>query len=247
MGFLRRVFGGGDEGSVPDWASFFTPAEYRAFLDAVTADLRRRGLSVELGDGVAYVPSPDGGEPQQFGLSNLAQMCHADEQDAWSRIIATHFTSLLAMQGRDLDALAADYDQVVPILRVRLMPDETMGGVALPASVIRPIAPGILAVLVFDFPDSTASVHQDHLAVLERQGFWVLPAPQAHVLGRVHHQRAADPERAGGAFLGARRPDADEGRQQTQGRDFGAHTPFNPLFLRTAPRSTPGTNPNPPL
>ena len=162
MGFLRRVFGG-DDPPVPDWASFFSPAEYRAFLDAVTSDLRRRGLGVELGDGVAYVPSPQGGEPQQFGLSNLAQMCHADDQDAWPRIIATHFTSLLSMQGRDLDALAADYEQVVPILRVRLMPDESMGGVAIPESVVRPVAPGILEVLVFDFPDSTATVHRDHL------------------------------------------------------------------------------------
>ena len=163
MGFLRRVFGGGEGGPVPDWAAYFSPAEYRAFIDAVTNDLRRRGLSVELGDGVALVQPPDGGEPQQFGLSNLAQMCHADEQDAWPRIIASHFSSLLAMQGRDLDALAADYDQVVPILRVRLMPDESMGGVALPETVVRPIAPGILAVLVFDFPDSTATVHRDHL------------------------------------------------------------------------------------
>lgn len=161
MGFLKRVFGGGEP--VPGWASFFSPAEYREFLDAVAADLRRRGLRFEMGDGVVRVDA--GGEgPSEFGLSNLSQLCHATERVGWPALIAGHFTSLISMQGRDLDALAADYEQVAPILRVRLMPDVSMGGVELPEAVSRPVAPGILSVLVYDFPDSTASVHRDHIA-----------------------------------------------------------------------------------
>jgi hypothetical protein len=163
MGFLRRVLGGGDQ-PVPEWAAFFSPGEYRAFMDAVDGDLRRRGFRVEYGDGVALAARGDDAEPQQFGLSNLAQVCHAEGRDDWSRVIAMHFSNLLATMGRDLDALAADYDQARPVLRVRLLPDESMAGVPLPEAVTRPIAPGILGVLVFDFPDSTASVHRDHLA-----------------------------------------------------------------------------------
>lgn len=164
MGFLRRVFGGGGD-AVPEWAPFDDGRAYRTFVDAVAADLTRRGLPFAMGDGVVHVTSRGAGEePDQYGLSNLSQLCHANPQDEWPRIIASHFTSLLAMQGRDLDALAADYDQVRPILRVRLMPDESMGGVDLPESVARPVAPGMLAVLVYDFPDSTATVHVDHLA-----------------------------------------------------------------------------------
>ena len=163
MGFLKR-FLGGDTGSVPEWAPFDTAKDYAAFIDAVSADLRRRGMTVEMGDGVVLARQAGAEEPHQLGLSNLSQLCHAAERDDWSRIIASHFTSLLSMQGRDLDALAADYDQVKPILRVRLMPDESMGGVELPTTVTRHVAPGILAVLVFDFPDSTATVDVDHLA-----------------------------------------------------------------------------------
>jgi hypothetical protein len=163
MGFLRRLLGNDGE-SVPDWAPFDTAKDHRAFIDAVTADLRRRDMTVELGDGVVLARQPGADEPHQLGLANLSQLCHAADPDDWSRIIASHFTSLLSMQGRDLDALAADYEQVKPILRVRLMPDESMGGIELPQSVARPVAPGILAVLVFDFPDSTATVDADHLA-----------------------------------------------------------------------------------
>lgn len=163
MGFLRR-FLGGDAGPVPEWAPFDAPKDYAAFIEAVSADLGRRGLTFEIGDGVVMAQQPGNDEPHQLGLSNLSQLCHAAERADWSRVIASHFTSLLSMQGRDLGALAADYDQVKPILRVRLMPDASMGGIELPQSVTRPIAPGILAVLVFDFPDSTATVDVEHLA-----------------------------------------------------------------------------------
>ena len=163
MGFLKRLLGG-DTGTVPEWAPFDAGGDYTAFIDAVTADLQRRGMTVEVGDGVVLAHQPETEEPHQLGLSNLSQLCHASERGDWSRIIASHFSSLLSMQGRDLDALAADYEQVKPILRVRLMPDESMGGVELPKTVSRHIAPGILAVLVFDFPDSTATVDVDHLA-----------------------------------------------------------------------------------
>lgn len=163
MGFLRRVLGGA-EPPLPDWSPFDDGRTHKAFLDAVEADLRRRGIPFTMDDGVVLVPTEDEDEPGQFGLSNLSQQCAAVERDDWSRLIATHFTSVFSIQGRDLDALAADYEQVRPILRIRLMPDESMGGVSVPGSTVRPVAPGTLAVLVYDFPDSTASVHVDHLA-----------------------------------------------------------------------------------
>jgi hypothetical protein len=163
MGFLRRLVGG-DRPALPDWSPFDDGRTHQAFLDALQADLRRRGIEHSMGDGVVLIPSPDQDEPAQYGLSNLSQQCAAHEPGDWSRIIATHFSSVFAVKGRDLDALAADYEQVRLILRVRLMPDETMGGVAIPGITVRPIAPGIIAVLVYDFPDSTASVHEEHLA-----------------------------------------------------------------------------------
>lgn len=184
MGFLKRLLGVDTE-TVPEWAPFDTGRDYTAFLDAVTADLQRRGMTVEVGDGVVLAQRPGTEEPHQLGLSNLSQLCHASERGDWSRIIATHFSSLLSMQGRDLDALAADYEQARPILRVRLMPDESMGGVELPQTVARKVAPGILAVLVFDFPDSTATVDVGHLAG------W--PVDEAGVFEQALDNLAAEP------------------------------------------------------
>jgi hypothetical protein len=161
MGFLKKLIGGG-EPPVPDWSPFERGRDHAAFVDLALADLRRRGLSFTYDDGLVTLAEPEG--DHQLGLSNLSQLCHGSDRADWSRIIASHFTSLLSMQGRDLDALAADYEQVKPILRARLMPDQSMGGVELPESVTRTVAPGIVAVLVFDFPDSTASVGAAHLA-----------------------------------------------------------------------------------
>jgi hypothetical protein len=162
MGFLKRLVGGGDP-PAPEWAAFFSGSEYRQFLDLVVADLRRRGYDPQVGDG--FVTADTGGEePVTWGLGNLAQRCNQEDPSRWEAIVATHFTALQQMVGRDMDALAADFEQVRPILRVRLMPDESMGGVAVGETVSRRPAPGMIATLVYDFPDSTATVHQEHLA-----------------------------------------------------------------------------------
>jgi hypothetical protein len=162
MGFLRR-FRGDDEVAVPDWADVFDGPTYNSFIDAVTKDLTRRGFKVRIDDGYAVV---DHGteEPYKFGLTNLVQVCHQIDRRDWPATIAEHFSGLLTDIGRDLDALAADYAQVAPILRVRLMPDAS-AGLDLPGSVTRPVAQGVQAVLVYDFPDSTANVHADHPAL----------------------------------------------------------------------------------
>ena len=162
MGFLRRLRGE-DDVPVPDWADVFDAPTYKAFVEAVTTDLTRRGFKVLIDDGYAVVDHGTA-EPYKFGLTNLVQVCHQIERRDWSATIAEHFTGLLTNMGRDLDALAADYAQVAPILRVRLMPDAS-AGLDLPGSVTRPVAQGVQAVLVYDFPDSTANVHAEHPAL----------------------------------------------------------------------------------
>ena len=149
-------------------------------------------------EGVILVPTEGEDEPGQFGLSNLSQQCAADDREDWPRIIATHFTSVFDDPGRDLDALAADYDQVAAILRIRLMPDESMGGVGVLGAVVRAIAPGISAVLVYDFPDSTRrSTVEPPRGVAGGGGRGVRagpgePGPRAEAAARGHGRRAGD-------------------------------------------------------
>src|SRR5262249_38131128 len=66
------------------------------------------------------------------------------------------------------------------------------------------------------------------LVVVERQRFPVLPAADARVLVHVDHESAADPKRIRGAFGGACRPRAEQGRQQNRCGNGAAHAPFYP-------------------
>ena len=158
MGFLRRLRGAASP--APEWASFFTAEAYEAFIAVVRADLDRRGAPYEIDDGLVRMA----GTSSVFGLTNLAQVCHANERGEWPVIVATHFTNLGSTTGRDVDALAADFEQVRSILRVRLLAEESMGGMS-PDDIAgsRRYAPGILLSLEYDFPDSTQGVPLDHV------------------------------------------------------------------------------------
>jgi hypothetical protein len=160
MGFLRKLISNRDN-PAPAWADMMRGDEARDFISLVESDLRRRGLDFQIRDGFVTAHIRGQAEPQELGLSNLVQLCHHNDRSDWSRVIAGHFDGILAITSRNLDALAADFEQVRPLLRVRLFPDESVGGVDLSASVTRVVAPGIQAVLVFDFPDSTSSVKRE--------------------------------------------------------------------------------------
>jgi hypothetical protein len=190
MGFLRRFRGPRPE--VPEWAAFFRPDEYEAFIRLVEADLGRRGLAFELRDGLAIIDR-GGDEPDQMGLLNLAQRCQTISQREWPELIAGHMSSVLSMVGRDLDALAADYEQASQILRLRLYADELMGGIT-PSDegpVLRRLTPGVLIGLVYDFPDSVASVSEDQLAGWDRPETEVLDLARANTLAEPPPRREA--------------------------------------------------------
>jgi hypothetical protein len=200
MGFLSRLRGGP---AVPEWASFFKPAEYAAFMATLEADLRRRGLAFEHHDGILEVQT-SGETPDQLGILNLAQRCRMANRSDWPAVIAEHLSSLLSLTGRDLDALAADFEQARDILRIRLYADETMGGMApeLNGPVLRPLATGILLGLVYDFPDSIASVSSDQLGAWPLAESEVLSIARANTLAEPPPMRQTIPAANGSALEG---------------------------------------------
>jgi hypothetical protein len=200
MGFLSRFRGGPD---VPEWASFFKLAEYAAFMATLETDLRRRGLTFQHHHGIVEVQT--GGEtPDQLGILNLAQKCRMADRSDWSAVIAEHLSSLLSLTGRDLDALAADFEQAREILRIRLYADESMGGMTLEpgGSVLRPLAAGILLGLVYDFPDSVASVSTGQLREWPLAEDEVLSIARANTLAEPPPARHTVPSADGSAFEG---------------------------------------------
>ena len=76
VSFFSRFFR--KHARAPEWARFFTDAEYTSFLAAVEAALSKRDLPFELGDGLATVHPPSG-EPHRLGLQNLADVLEATD------------------------------------------------------------------------------------------------------------------------------------------------------------------------
>jgi hypothetical protein len=110
MGFLRRLVGG-DRLPLPEWSPFDDGRTHQEFLDAVQADLRRRGVEDTMGDGFVDVESPETGHDVRLGLTNLAQSCALSPRYDWSSVISSHFDVVLKLDrarddaGRDFEGL----------------------------------------------------------------------------------------------------------------------------------------------
>lgn len=160
---LGRFFGSRDD--VPEWAKFFPPEEYREFLASVDAEMRRRSLSYEFGDGTVHVAPPDG-EAADYGLLNLAQTCHAAGREEWASTIREHFDNAFrsSQDSAELDAKAGSLENIRPYLKVRLYHVdylEQMGGGGM---IHRVPAEGLIETLVYDLPGSVRTVPPDHPA-----------------------------------------------------------------------------------
>jgi hypothetical protein len=142
---------------VPEWARFFAPGAYQAFLNAVANDLGRRGDMVEIDDGVARVTIAH--DRHQFGLQNLAQVCNQSETDAWPDMVRQHFDNVIrSTAATDLDRLASDFSRVESMIKVRLYPREAVVDSSGSGPIHRPVGEQLVAALVYDLPEAVATV-----------------------------------------------------------------------------------------
>lgn len=143
--------------AAPDWAGFFTAAEYAEFLGLIGAYFRARGTAFRIEEGVVSVQD-DGS--LQFGLANLAQMCHQQPRGDWARIIAGHFGSLAQArrEEQEIEDLVGDFARVAPLLAVRLFPRAHLDAVGPDKLVFREDLQDTITTLVFDLPATVRSV-----------------------------------------------------------------------------------------
>jgi hypothetical protein len=137
--------------------------EATAFLEAVGEDIERRGLPFAIGEGVVRIER--NGEPSDYGLTNLAQVCHQAGRGRWTGTISEHFDNLFeaeAAQAR-LDEMARDLEAVRSMLKVRLYPAASLGGVDPQEPTSWEIAPGLVAAFVYDLPTTIATVNASHI------------------------------------------------------------------------------------
>jgi hypothetical protein len=164
MAFLKRVLGGGGRVAGPSWAAPMSDAEAAALLEAVGRDMDGRGLVFETGDGFVRVNRGDG--PHDYGLTNLAQICHGTARTAWAEQIGNHFDLLIAAEdaAAQLDSQAQNFEAVRSILKVRLYPPGYLGGIDPQRPASWQVAPGLVAAFVYDLPTSVSSVDPEHVA-----------------------------------------------------------------------------------
>lgn len=154
----------------PDWAGFFTADEYAEFIRLVMAYFNERGVPAALGEAVVRATSAAGEEEQEFGLSNLSQVCHQSEREEWPEIIAEHFGLLEQAQREDEELTTRwdDYEAIAGQLAVRLWHPDYREAAGDDMIVFREDLPGAASVLVYDLPHSIKQVHPDQAAAWGR-------------------------------------------------------------------------------
>ncbi|HLY08666.1 MAG TPA: hypothetical protein VKW04_05075 [Planctomycetota bacterium] len=162
MNQIGRFFGSRDD--VPDWAKFFSPGDYRRFVEELTRDLGRRSLPFELGDGTVTVTPPDG-EASDFGLLNLAQTCHATPGSDWAATIREHLDNAFrsSQDAQEIDERAGALDNVRQYLKVRLYHTDYLSQMGSAGLIHRQPAEGLVETLVYDLPGSVRTVPPDHV------------------------------------------------------------------------------------
>jgi len=159
MSFLRRAFGGD---RAPDWALYMSGDEYRAFARHLEQEMSKRSWTSQITDGGTVVVDRGTGTPEEFGLSNLAQVCHQLDRSGWADAIAAHFTNLLAAEaaGKRLN----DFAVAEPLLKVRVYRASDMPPLALAGMVTTPLAPDLVGVLVADLPTTVQTLGKETVA-----------------------------------------------------------------------------------
>jgi len=154
-----------DEGPRPAWLAGYDQRSWNAWAAALRAELARAGVEcdVRFEEGVVVLRG-EGRKDQRLGLGNLAQLCLATPRREWRTIIARHLELTLRMLERSgdvLDQLASDFGRAREVLKVRLFSSDVPNQENM---VVRSPAHGLVAALVYDLPDSVASVRRDHAA-----------------------------------------------------------------------------------
>jgi hypothetical protein len=106
-----------------------------------------------------------GGESSEYGLSNLAQLCHAVGRKGWQEAIANHFENLFvaADAEAELAEIARDFEGIRSMLKVRIYAGASLGGMDAGEPVSWELASGLTAAFVYDLPTTVRTASADHI------------------------------------------------------------------------------------
>lgn len=152
--------------TVPNWASFFTPEQYSAFIQGIDRYFKKRNLTYTLGDGMLSVSENDFGFGN-LGLNNVAQVCRQNNSGNYDSIIETHFETLVRSKQFEtgFNKMVGNFEEVKKYIGVRLYATDYIRQVGEQLTITKPFAGDILCMLVFDLPDSIINVKPAQAAI----------------------------------------------------------------------------------
>lgn len=157
VGLTFEVFGFfGRRRKVPHWAGALTLKQFDRFNRTVLDYWKKQGVPARIDDQTLFVNDSVKGE-QQFGLSNLAQMCGQwIDQPQWEEFLSTHFTTMEEKDReiQEADERLEDFTWARPLLAVRI----ANYSVSRDQLVAREDLPGTLTYLCLDLPSSVVTV-----------------------------------------------------------------------------------------
>lgn len=146
-----------NEGSVPEWASFFTSERFEIFIERVRKALGESVGEFGLNSEAGYWSEGDEANGLIYGLVNLAQICNQLPMDDWDVQIADFIRGVRKASGGGDDA-PRDFESVRPMLKVRLFATDAFD----PKLILRQeVSEGFMVGLVIDLPDKVMSVAPD--------------------------------------------------------------------------------------
>lgn len=148
-----------EKAEVPKWASFFNENEYHEFLKALEDYFYAKNVTYSIGDGQINAGPNDFGFTV-LGLTNVAQVCKLDQLKNYKEKVSDHFEALIRTNqfDKEFKKIIDDFEQVKEYIAVRLYPDDYVPETAKAVSIRKHFAGDIIALLVFDLPDSVMSI-----------------------------------------------------------------------------------------
>ncbi len=151
-------------GPMSTFGPFENQGDAEHFLGLVEATLRPQCARLEFEEGRVNVwyhsdagALPETPPHQQYGITNLAQVCALAPRPQWEQIINGHFEGVrqAESEGSAIEQQQLDFNAVCDRIKLRLYPSTWQD---FEGALHRSVAPGLEGTLVFDLPHSLRSV-----------------------------------------------------------------------------------------
>lgn len=151
---------------IPQWASFFTPQAYTAFIAGIANYFKEKDIAFTLEGDIIHIHSALFNF-SRLDLVKIAKICNPNPPAAYAGIISDHFSGLKKAIAFDnaFNENIADFEKAKPYLGVRLCCQEHASPICGPGggAINRPVAEDLHAVLIVDLPHAMRPILPEHI------------------------------------------------------------------------------------